>query len=174
TTRVSRQALLLGKAFALWLVALAGALSFLTGTTLAYVLAPEVFDLSIDWHSFGLGTLFLLSLFTLVMGLTFAVIELFLSLLARSVREAQSFFLPLLILAVAAGYGTLGVDPLYASNWNYFIPLANLALAVKAALLGSLEVTGALMATASSLIYVVAALALGVGLLRREEIVARI
>lgn len=78
------------------------------------------------------------------------------------------------LVALAAGYGTLGVDPLYASNWNYFIPLANPTLAVKATLLGSLEGFGALMTTASGLTYVLAKLALGAGQLRREKIVARI
>lgn len=174
TSRVSRRVLLLGKAVALWLVALAGALSFLAGTGLAYLLAPGVFDLSIEWAVFRPNTLAVLVAATLLMGLTFATVELFLSFLARSVREAQSFFLPLLILAVAAGYGTLGVDPLYTSQWSYLIPLANLALTVKASLLGSLDPSGAILAVSSSLLYVSLALRLGVWQLNREEVLARI
>jgi sodium transport system permease protein len=172
TTRVSRSALLLGKVGALWLMAIAGTLSFLAGTALAYLVAPEVFNLSFEWALFTPGKLLTVATYTLVMGLTFAAVELCLSLLAKTVREAQSFFLPLLILAVAAGYGTLSIDPLYVGNWGYLIPVANLALAVKGSVLGSLELGKAAVTLLSSGLYASVPLFLGFKQLHREAIVA--
>jgi sodium transport system permease protein len=174
TTRVSRSALLLGKVCALWLMAIAGTLSFLTGAVLAYFVAPAVLDLSLEWTLVTPVKLVTVAFYTLVMGLTFAAVELFLSLLARTVREAQSFFLPLLIVSVAAGYGTLGVDPLYVGNWSYLIPVANLALAVKGSVLESLNLGEAAVTLLSSSLYLAVPLLLGFKQLHREAIVVGI
>lgn len=174
TTPLGRWALLLGKQAATWVMAMAGALSFFTGSLLAYLVAPQLLGAQLTLTVLSPGDAALLLLLTSLLALIFSAAELTLSFLARSVREAHSFFLPLLIVAVSAGYATFGIDPVHSSLWNFAIPLANIPLAVKAIVLRSatpavlLVTVGVALAVAATLLY------LGSRMLRRESLLFRV
>lgn len=174
TTRLERGALLLGKQGATWVMAIAGALSFFTGSTLAYLLSPKLLGGELTISGLGAGEITLLLLLTLLLAFIFSAAELTLSFLARSIREAHSFFLPLLIVAVSAGYATFGIDPVHSSLWNYAIPLANIPLAVKAIVLGSVTVPALLLTFGVGIALAALLLHLGLRMLMRESLLFRV
>lgn len=174
TTRLERGALLLGKQGATWLMGVAGALSFFTGSTLAYLVAPQLLGGKFTFDTIGGGSIALLLLLTLLLAFIFSAAELALSFLARSIREAHSFFLPLLIVAVSAGYATFGIDPVHSSLWNYAIPLANMPLAIKAIILKSATVPALLLTFGVGIALAALLLHLGWRMLRRESLLFRV
>lgn len=174
TTRLRRRSLLLGKQGATWVMGVAGALSFFIGSALAYLLAPELLGDELTFGTIGTGEIILLFLLTLLLAFIFSAAELTLSFLARSIREAHSFFLPLLIIAVSAAYATFGIDPVHSSLWNYAIPLANVPLAVKAIVLESATLPAILLTFGVGIAFAGLLLYLGLRMIERESFLFRV
>jgi sodium transport system permease protein len=174
TTPMERGAFLLGKQGATWVMGIAGALSFFTGSALAYVVAPGLLGGELDFGGLGVVDLILLLLLTALLAFIFSAAELALSFLARSIREAHSFFLPLLIIAVSAGYATFGIDPVHSSLWNYAIPLANIPLTVKAIILHSATPQALLLTFGVGIVLAGLLLLIGLRMLERESLLFRV
>jgi sodium transport system permease protein len=131
STTPRRSAVFLGKAAAATVTGYLGTASFIVGIVLSDAIAPEllgVADTSFRWGAVQIATI-LATVLTIVAVI--AVAQLLLSFLARSPREAQGYFLPLLVALSAVGYTVLFTDVLYLSPWMLHLPVLNAALLVK-------------------------------------------
>ena len=101
--------------------------------------------------------------------LTSAVL-LALSSYASSFREAQTYLLPLTLVAMVAVF-LAGAPQVSLSTAVAVVPVANVALAIRESLEGKLQLGGFLLVLMSSSLYACAALWKASSLLRREDIV---
>jgi ABC-type Na+ efflux pump permease subunit len=139
-----RGELVLGKLLAVVVTGAIGVAAFLGGVGLAVRLVPGLLDGA--GHRQGVLALVLSGgvspetlLTVLAASLTavilIGVMELVISLVARSPREAQGLFLPLLLLVSVASYAAVLTDAWHAPGWFGWVPLLNVAAMIKGAIL---------------------------------------
>jgi ABC-type Na+ efflux pump permease subunit len=139
-----RGELVLGKLLAVVVTGAIGVAAFLGGVGLAVRLVPGLLDGA--GHRQGVLALVLSGgvspetlLTVLAASLTavilIGVMELVISLVARSPREAQGLFLPLLLLVSVSSYAAVLTDAWHAPGWFGWVPLLNVAAAIKGAIL---------------------------------------
>ena len=128
---VSKTEILAGKYLCLIVMGLTGTLAFAAGIIISTVLTPEVFG----FEKFGIyitpASAALLFLTAVILTMFFSAAELTLSLAARSPKEAQIFFLPLMMISMTAGYSTSVIDPLKIDSVFRHIPLFNISILIK-------------------------------------------
>jgi sodium transport system permease protein len=112
-----------------------GVIAFLCGVTTAVVLAPGVLGQAPSWPVQAPGQAFLVSITVVVLVVLLGAVELTVSLLARSPREAQGLFLPLLLIVSGAAYRAILTDLWFVPAGLWFVPLLNLGLLLKGVLL---------------------------------------
>ncbi|TVQ38903.1 MAG: hypothetical protein EA384_07890, partial [Spirochaetaceae bacterium] len=168
-TCASRAAVVVGKFVAVTVMALIGVASFFVGAGLAYLAGPVFYDAVRLEFSVDFQTVAATAILVALTATVFSAIELTISLSARSAKAAQAFFLPVLILASASGYGAVAVSD--APAWFAHVPLLNLGLAMKGTVAGVpfYPVLVALWA----LSYVTAALAIASAVVRNEAVLRR-
>lgn len=172
-TGASRSALLLGKFGACAVMGLLGMLAFFAGAGLAYLIGPGVFGSDELQFALSPGTVAILVGLAVATVLVLSSLELALSFLARSAKAAQTYFIPVLILSSAAGYGTYMINLEMLPLWYYHVPLFNIALVLKATVLGRLSLMPLLVTTGWILLYVAGSLAAAGSLLRNESALRR-
>jgi sodium transport system permease protein len=166
--------LVLGKLGAVSVMGILGALSFGVGVAISLSISPDL--LGIDDMVFALspGRVALLVVFGIGLALCFSAVELLLSLLAKSPKEAQVFYVPLLILSTAAGYGTYLMDLSRLSPWLPHLPVLNVGLAVKQIIFGEGAPHLPLIAGGWMALYLTLAVVASVRLVRNEKVSLRI
>ncbi|TVQ96204.1 MAG: ABC transporter permease [Spirochaetaceae bacterium] len=133
-TCAGRGAIVVGKFIAVTVMAIIGVVSFFVGAWLAYLAGPVLHDAVqlefwVEWQTVSATAILLVLTATL-----FSAIELAVSLSARSPKAAQAYFLPVLILASASGYGAIAISN--PPSWYAHVPLLNVGLALKGAISG--------------------------------------
>ncbi|MCA1755004.1 MAG: ABC transporter permease, partial [Spirochaeta sp.] len=156
-TGAGRPALLLGKFGACAVMGLLGMLAFFTGAGLAYLIGPGAFGSEELQFALSAGTVAILTGLAGATVLVLSSFELALSFLARSAKAAQTYFIPVLIVSSTAGYGTYMMNLEVLSLWYYNIPLFNIALILKAVVLGRLNLVPLLITSVWILLYVAGA-----------------
>lgn len=112
-----------------------GVIAFLSGVTVAVFLAPGVLGEVPTWPIETLGQALVVMLTLGVLVVLLGAVELTVSLLARSPREAQGLFLPVLLIVSGAAYRAILTDLWFVPTELWFVPLLNLGLLLKGALL---------------------------------------
>lgn len=163
-----RSTVLVGKFAAVATMGFLGIVSFVAGAGLAYI-ATRTLIVGLEFNVTVLTVLFV-AYAAVLAALTFSAIELLISLFARSSKAAQTFCVPVLILASAAGYAAIAVDMRSISLWYYHVPLLNLGLMVKGAVLGNPRPAGTLISSLWVLVYVLAAFSAGKRIIERESV----
>ncbi|MFP4430144.1 MAG: ABC transporter permease [Spirochaetaceae bacterium] len=166
--------LILGKLGAVSVMGILGTLSFGVGVAISLSISPDL--LGVDDMVFAIppGRILLLAAFGVALALCFSAVELLLSLLAKSPKEAQVFYVPLLILSTAAGYGTYLMDLSRLSPWLPHLPVLNVGLAVKQIVFGDGAPHLPLIAGAWMAVYLALAVVASVRLVRNEKVALRI
>ena len=168
-------AILLGKAGAAMVAALLSTASGVLGLFLGgAVMAQRVASAELEGFSFRLGTEALFA--TFVTGVLFAALAvgamIFLALLARSYREAQTYvgflYMALLLPAFSAGMVSSFFEP---TPGLYLIPVAGPMLFLDAVFRAKADLLAYLLAWGSTLFYAALALGLAAWAFGREEIV---
>jgi sodium transport system permease protein len=137
STTVHGGAVFLGKALAVAITGLLGTFAFMVGVVLATRAVPEMLPLGGVFGSLpGLPVVGIVGI-ALVLVTLISLLELLLSFLARNSREAQAYFLPLLIALSGVGYTVLFTDVWHLQTWMLHVPVLNLAVLMKAILLES-------------------------------------
>ena len=126
--------LVTGKLVALVISGLIGTLAFLSGMLLAVRMVPALAPAGPLLPSGS--RLLTLALVALVLVMLLASVELLVSLRARSARQAQALFLPVLLFVSGSAYLAVLSDLWQMPDWYWLVPPANLGLILKATLLG--------------------------------------
>ncbi len=171
---VTGTSLILGKLGAVSVMGILGTLSFGVGVSISLAISSDL--LGIDSMAFSLspGQVLLLAAFGIGLALCFSAAELLLSLVAKSPKEAQVFFVPLLLLSTASGYGTYLMDLTRLSPWLVHLPILNVGIAVKQVIFGEGSpflpvIVGVWMA-----VYLIIAVVVSLRLVRNEKVALRI
>ena len=76
-------------------------------------------------------SIILIVLFAVILIMIFSAVEFLISLFARSIKEAQIIFIPVLMTAIACGYGAVFFDPKNISLNLFNFPILNICLTIK-------------------------------------------
>ena len=128
---VSKTEILAGKYLCLIVMGLIGTLAFAVGIIISTVLTPDVFGFEKLDIYIKPASAVLLFITAAVLTMLFSAGELTLSLAAKSPKEAQIFFLPLMMITMTAGYSTSVIDPLNIDTVFRHIPLLNISILIK-------------------------------------------
>ena len=176
TTRSSRMSILIGKYLTINLFSFASVISTLAGMVLAYVINPAALSLGQgEIGGFSVEPLaFVLSLLiTLLMGMTFSGIQLAISTYARSFKEGQTYLSLLIFAVMIPAYSTMMIMPNDIQPHMFVLPIMNTISAFKLILGGVVNYAELVMATISSIVYVILALLLAAWMFSKEKFMFR-
>lgn len=121
-TPVKRSHLVIGKIGALGLITIASAFVSFIGLILSL---PKLAGASFSLSSYGLGSISLLLLVVVVTALFFTTILTIISTYAKSVKEATSLALPVMILVMVTGITGMMSSGANSNLYMYLIPIYN-------------------------------------------------
>jgi len=110
---------------------------------------------------------------SVLMGMTFAGIQIALSTYAKSFREAQTYISFLIIVAMIPGYATILMQPNEIPLYMYVVPILNTISAFKTVLGVNINYTCLSIALVSSVVYVIISLKIAISLFNREKVLFR-
>jgi len=176
TTKPARASILVGKYLTITLFSFVTVIATVIGLLLGFFVNPDVL-------SMGTGQItgfyvppmaFILSLLIAVaLGMIFAGLQIALSTYARSFKEAQVYLSFLMIAAMVPAYTNMFTQPNDIPFYSFLLPVVNTISAFKIVLGGSVNYFYLLMAFASSIVYVILALAVAVMMFKREKFLFR-
>ncbi len=171
---VSAGSLLTAKLLAVMVMNSASAIASLISLSLVFSFAPPGEDGAV----FTLGFLrpasvVMLAVMFLLLAAMFAGLEITVSTLAKSFKEAQTYMSPLVLVAMVPNYMLSPLNPADIPFAYYFLPVFNGAAVFKEIFYAELHPLHALIAVASSLIYVAIAIGLAARLFRREGLLIK-
>lgn len=174
---ISRLSLVMGKYFAVVLMSIVGAAVALVGMYVAFLIKPgaalgpgaeEVMKFSIPWPN-----ALVMMLIALTIAGFFSALELAVSILARSYREANTYLSPLSFAVVIPAIFTQFLNPRDMPEFTCAIPLFNAIMVFKELLMNEIN-WGHIGATlAWSCFWIVLALRFAVYMFNRESVLFR-
>lgn len=177
TTKAGRSSLLLGKYLTVTLFSFVSAIASILGMILGYIIAPKSMTLGTDAQLAGFsipGTaLFMILIIAVLMGMTFAGIQIALSTYAKSFREAQTYLSFLIIVTMIPGYATILMQPNEIPLYMYVVPVLNTISAFKTVLGVNINYTYLAISLVSSVIHVIISLKIAISLFNRENVLFR-
>ncbi len=172
-TPAAKTEILAGKYLCLNVMGLIGTVAFAAGIIISTILTPDVFGFEKLEIYLNLSSAVLLFISAVFLTMLFSSAELLLSLAARSPKEAQILFLPLMMVTMTAGYSTSVIDPLNIENIYRHIPLLNISILIKEFSLNILDFRSSALTFTWVIIYISICLLFSKVLISRETIVRR-
>jgi len=177
TTKAGRSSILIGKYLTVALFSFVSAIASILGMVLGYFIDPKAMTLGTGAQFSGFsisGTAILLILIiSVLMGMTFAGIQIALSTYAKSFREAQTYLSFLIIIAMIPGYATILMQPNEIPLYMYVVPILNTISAFKTVLGVNVNYTCLAIALTSSVAYVIISLRIAISLFNKERVLFR-
>jgi len=153
-----------GKFLAVWTMSLASALANIV--SLATTITRT---LPIDGTAIPLSTYALTALVLLPVTLLTSALFLALAVFAKDYKEGQSFLTPV-YMALAMPAAVTMLPTIQLNAWTTFVPVVNIALLIKALLVGEARTELVFLVLAASAMYAALALALAVRVFQREQV----
>lgn len=170
----SRIQILAGKFLAVTLMGIAGVISFTAGFIIAYRINPDFLGTGEFVFTITGLPLALLCIQALLLSMIFGSAELALSIFARSVKEAQIMFIPLLMASMACGYSVTMISPQSSAAALFrHIPLVNIAFLVKELALDTASDAAIIITFIWSIIYIAIFLAASIAYFSSEKVILR-
>lgn len=162
--------LLAAKLLIVMLMGITSALASLCSMSLVFAASQSAAD-SIDTLAalVSPGAIFLLLVVIVLSAAMFAGLQLMISTVARTNKEAQTLMAPLVFVALVPSYLLLPLNQLDIPGYVYALPLFNSVALVKEICTGQVDALHACLAIVSSVIYVIAAIYLAAHFFRKER-----
>lgn len=177
TTKTGRSSLLIGKYLTVTLFSFISAITSILGMFLGYIMDPKSMTMGTGSQFSGFSipgaAILMILLISVLMGMTFAGIQIALSTYAKSFREAQTYLSFLIIVAMIPGYATILMPPNEMPLYMFVVPVLNTISAFKIVLGLNINYTYLVIAIASSMVYVIISLKIAVFLFKRENVIFR-
>ncbi|OPZ91638.1 MAG: ABC-2 family transporter protein [Firmicutes bacterium ADurb.Bin419] len=177
TTKTGRASLLIGKYMTVTLFSFVSAIASILGMVLGYFIDPESMTMGTGAQFSGFNipitAIGFILLISILMGMTFAGIQIALSTYAKSFREAQTYLSFLIIVAMIPGYATILMQPNEIPVYMFMVPILNTISAFKIVLGLNINYTYLTLALVSSLVYVAISLRIAVYLFKKENVLFR-
>jgi len=170
TTNASRNALIMGKYFAVVVAGILGTIASLLGFSLASIISPEFYG-----QAAGLPILnvLLMGVFALLICGVFSALELLVSFYARNFKEAQTYLTPFTFIVLIPAYFTMFLDGKLIPEIYIHIPILNTISILKELLIGVINIPHILMVFGWGVVYVAIALFLVNKMIHKEKVVFR-
>jgi sodium transport system permease protein len=153
-----------GKFLAVWTMSLFSAAANVVSLATTITRTLPVDSGAIPASSYVLAGLILLPVTMLTSALFLA-----LAVFAKDYKEGQSFLTPVYMALALPGAVTM-LPTIQLNAWTTFVPIINIALLVKALLMGEASAESVFLTLASSVLYAALALALAVRVFQREQV----
>lgn len=170
STPVVHRSLLLGKLSAVAVTGFLGVSSFFGGVYLAFVAAPDIFGSEKTVLHFSSSSAFTLILSGFFLVVFSSSVEILISLFSKTIKEAQIYFIPYLLLNSAIGYSVISVNPYDIEFVRYFIPLHNLAVIIKKAAVNTVDISSVFLVFLQFVIYSVIFLYISLKVMKSEKV----
>lgn len=177
TTKPGRSSILMGKYLTVTLFSFVSVLAIMAGFFIGYLINPSSITMGVQEQMGGFYVpplaMFLALLITMMLGMTFAGIQIALSTYARSFKEAQTYLSFLIFAAMIPAYATMFTQPADIQSSMFLIPVLNTISALKMILGGVINYTNLIMALVSSIVYVAITLIFASSLFNKEKVLFR-
>lgn len=177
TTMPDRGSLLLGKYLAVTLFSMVSLVAILVGLSIGYIINPNSLTIGIDTQLQGISldplAVVLALLITVALGMTFSGIQIALSTIAKSYKEAQTYLSFLMLAAMVPGYATMFMQASDLSPVMFVMPVMNTVAAFKMILGGSINYFNLVLALVTSIIFVILTLMFAASLFKKEKVMFR-
>jgi sodium transport system permease protein len=176
TTMPDRGSLLMGKYFAVTFFSFMSVVAISTGLAIGYLINPNSLTMGIDTQV-GLTidplAAVMAILITIALGMTFSGIQIALSTIAKSYKEAQTYLSFLMIAAMIPGYATMFLEAGEMSRMLFMLPVLNTIASFKMLLGRSIDYMNLVIALASSVVFVALTLWFVTSLFKKEKVLFR-
>jgi len=177
TTKPDRASILIGKYLTVTLFSFVSIIAIGIGYVIGYIINPSSVTMGTGEQLTGGNipplALVLSVLITVILGMTFAGIQIALSTYARSFKEAQTYLSFLIFAAMIPAYATMFTQPSDIKIYVFLIPILNTISTFKMILGGVIDYTALLIALVSSLVYLAVTLAFTASLFNKEKVLFR-
>ncbi|HEY8350698.1 MAG TPA: ABC transporter permease [Clostridia bacterium] len=177
TTMPDRGSLLLGKYFAVTLFSFVSLIAIMAGLSIGYMINPNSLTIGVDEGLKGITleplAVVLALLITIALGMTFSGIQIALSTIAKSYKEAQTYLSFLMLATMIPGYATMFMQASDLSPVMFALPVMNTVAAFKMVLSGSIDYFNLVLALATSIVFVALTLAFAASLFKKEKVMFR-
>ncbi len=177
TTKADRASILLGKYLTVTLFSFVSIVAIGMGFVIGYLINPNSLTMGTGEQITGANipplALILSILITIVLGMTFAGIQIALSAYARSFKEAQTYLSFLIFAAMIPAYATMFTQPADIKMYVFLIPILNTISVFKMLLGGIINYTALIVALVSSIVYLVVALLFTASMFNKESVLFR-
>ncbi|WBW97383.1 ABC transporter permease [Oceanirhabdus sp. W0125-5] len=173
TTQANRTSLLWGKLFAITTMGIITVIASLTGLFIAIKRNPVLFGGASGAIEIDTKSLLLIGTITILVTMTFAALELSISIYARSFKEAQTYLTPVTLIGMFVGFGSYAINVKNVSNGQFFIPIYNAAICLKEIALGKLNYTHYWITIAVMIVAVIASILFTRTMFNKEKVIFR-
>jgi sodium transport system permease protein len=176
TTKPHRLSILIGKYLTVSLFSVVSVAAILTGIVIGYIVNPNSLTMGQNQNvAFSVEPLamILAILSAVILGMTFAGIQIALSTFAKSFKEAQTYLSFLIFAAMIPTYATMFMQPSGIPLYMFLLPVLNTVAAFKMVLGGVINYPHLAMVLGSSLVYVCISLAIAAALFKKEKYLFR-
>jgi len=177
TTMPDRGSLLLGKYLAVTLFSFVSLIAIMAGLSIGYMINPNSLTIGVDEGLKGITleplAVVLALLITIALGMTFSGIQIALSTIAKSYKEAQTYLSFLMLATMIPGYATMFMQASDLSPVMFALPVMNTVVAFKMVLSGSINYFNLVLALATSIVFVALILAFAASLFKKEKVLFR-
>jgi len=123
--------------------------------------------------SLPMGSIALLALLGVLLALAFSALELALSILARSFKQAQSYVMPLYLVAFIPTFALAAIPGLKLATAYYLIPVINAVLVFKETLVGAPTASHVLLTILTMLLFCLASILVTLRTFSDERVLLR-
>ena len=177
TTKPDRASILLGKYLTVTLFSFVSIITIGIGFVIGYIINPNSVTMGTGEQLAGANipplALLLSILITVILGMTFAGVQIALSAYARSFKEAQTYLSFLIFAAMIPAYATMFTQPTDIKMYIFLVPILNTISTFKMLLGGIIDYTALLIALSSSIVYLAITLAFTASLFNKEQVLFR-
>lgn len=177
TTMPDRGSLLLGKYFAVTLFSFVSVIAILAGLCFGYLLNPNSLTIGVDSQIYGFEidplAAVLAIVITIALGMTFSGIQIVLSTIAKSYKEAQTYLSFLMLGSMVPAYATMFMQAADMSPVMFVLPVLNTIAAFKMILGGNIIYGNLIIALAASVIFVALTLWFASSVFKKEKVLFR-
>lgn len=171
TTQANRLSLLTGKYFAITVAGIIGTMASMLGLFIAQQLSPEMLGTG---KQLPLSSIIVVALAAICLTLIFAALELAISILARSFKEAQTYLSPITILAMLPAFAVYMMDPKNISIVYFNVPFINLVCIIKELIVGIYNPLHILLSFGWAVVYITVALLFARYMFNKESVIFRV
>ena len=173
TTQANRTSLLWGKLFAITTMGVITVIASLTGLFIAIKRNPVLFGGASGSLGMDTKSLLLIGTITILVTMTFAALELSISIYARSFKEAQTYLTPMTLLGMFVGFSSYLINVKTVTNVQFFIPIYNAAICLKEIAIGKINYTHYWITIGVMIVAVIVSILITRTMFNKEKVIFR-